>query len=124
MKALLHELLVLAGAADAEDEAGKTSADDARAARERRYKLIRRLVEEPELYDLEADPAEQRNLLDREATGSEPPAADLERMRAALKPYASRVARSPRRVLQLELSPQQRRHLEELGYLGPREPAP
>jgi arylsulfatase A-like enzyme len=93
----------------------------ARGTRNARFKLIRHLVNGPELYDLAADPDERHNLLDADHEG-QAPASELERLQQALRAYAVRVGRSPRRIFRIELSPQERKQLEDLGYLSPRAP--
>jgi choline-sulfatase len=85
-----------------------------RAARRGRFKLIRPLARGPELYDLATAPTEQHDLL---ADGGAPP-PELDALRGALQTYATGVARAPRRILKLELTPEQRKQLEELGYLA------
>jgi arylsulfatase A-like enzyme len=90
----------------------------ARGTRNARFKLIRHLVNGPELYDLEADPGERRNLLDPDDPGQALP-TELERLQQALRTYSMRVGRSPQRMFRLELSPEERKQLEDLGYLSP-----
>jgi arylsulfatase A-like enzyme len=88
----------------------------ARAARRGHFKLIRRLVSQPELYDLTTDPTERHDLLAHGAGGTPPD--QLGELRGALQAYAARIATAPRRILKLELTPEQRKQLEELGYLS------
>lgn len=86
-----------------------------RAVRSGRFQLIHRLLGGPELYDLSLDPSERHNLLAPGAAA--PPAAPVERLSRALQAHEARLARAPRPE-QRELSSEQRRQLEDLGYLG------
>jgi choline-sulfatase len=65
----------------------------------------------PELYDLELDPAESRNLLEEVGADAEPIARELEEL----------IARSEERAIapeRVELGPDQRAALEALGYVS------
>ena len=63
----------------------------------------------PELYDLEADPLEKKNLAGAEPAMTDQMNADLEQMRASLK---------PRKTETLALDPQALAQLRSLGYLA------
>jgi len=83
-----------------------------RAVRTPRYKYIWASDGRDELYDLEADPGETRNLV-----STEPETAAA--MRAWLAEWVhSAGAVAPGRGLELELDTVTRRRLEELGYLS------
>jgi arylsulfatase A-like enzyme len=82
------------------------------AVRDDRFKLIHRRRGGPELYDLTLDPEERRNLL---APGAVAPAS-AERLQRALEAHTAGLARAPRRAPR-DLDAEERRQLEELGYL-------
>ena len=80
-----------------------------RAALDGRFKLIRHLTGELELYDLRADPGEQHDI----AAAGVP---ELERLEAALVDFERRMRSARRAERRLELSPEDEEALEELGY--------
>ncbi len=83
-----------------------------RALTHGRYKLIRGSRGRVELYDLDADPTESQDL----AAAGHPEVARLsdllDRQLAALKPWKNSGVEPP------QLSPEHRRRLQALGYLG------
>jgi arylsulfatase A-like enzyme/Flp pilus assembly protein TadD len=82
---------------------------DLRALRSGRFKLI--AAPQPELYDLEQDPAEQQNLFDARR-----PLAD--RMLARLGELEAGFARAERKQTEPDVDPEARARLAALGYIG------
>src|SRR5207244_9614800 len=83
---------------------------DLRALRQGRYKLI--AAPRPELYDLQEDPAERRNIFgDRKALG--------ERMLARLADMEAHFkASAPAKSEAVEIDPDAKARLAALGYVG------
>lgn len=91
-----------------------TRGHDSRAVRSGRFKLVEHPNARAELYDLEADPLEKRNLFDEGRP-------ELPRLADALDRYTERL-QPERGSAGLSLSEEEREQLSDLGYLDDAEP--